>query len=217
MIAGAQTTATRPVRGREVGAQISGVFGTVFVWVNSEALPPVVRVPLVLIALVALVAILVLSVRSYRRQRVRGARASDEFDVAPEPAAEGSPAGRSPFGRAYWIVVGVEAVALFGGSRLVTELGYPELGVAWVAVVVGTHFFALARVFRLARFHLLGAIVTALGLAGFALRLLGLIDAIALVSGAASGFVLLAFGLWALAGKRGAASRLKQETAPAVN
>ena len=176
-----KTSRPTPVRGREVGAQIAGVFGMVFVAVNSTALAPPVRIPLLVAAGIGLATIVLLSIRSYRTQ----AR-----------AASSTPGG-SPFGRAYWLVVGIEAVALFGGSRALTSLGHPELGVAWVAFVVGTHFFALARIFRLARFNVLGAIITVFGVAGFGLRALGHVEPIAVVSGVLSGLTLLAFGLWA--------------------
>ncbi|TCP57290.1 hypothetical protein EV191_1011244 [Tamaricihabitans halophyticus] len=179
-----QRQATASVRGREVGAQIAGVFGLVFVAINSTALAGALRATLLVIAGLALAAILALSFRSYRQPRTDGAERS---------------ASGSPFGWKYWLIVAIEAVALFGGSRLISEMGYPELGIAWVAFIVGTHFFALAVIFRLARFHLLGAIVTVLGLAGFAIRALGHVEPIALVSGVLSGFTLLAFGLWAFA------------------
>ncbi|WP_166983050.1 hypothetical protein [Paramicrobacterium fandaimingii] len=193
------TTQAAPVQGRDIGSQISGVFGTVFVWVNSGGLPTAVRIACVLAACAAFVVILVLSLRSYRAQRLDAS-----------PAAEAGAGARSkgerqagPFTRAYWIIVFIEMIALFGGGRLITRVwGHSELGVAWVAFVVGTHFFALAHIFRLARFHLLGAIVTVLGLAGFALWLADALGAIAIVSGVASGFALLAFGLWAYAPKR---------------
>lgn len=92
----------------------------------------------------------------------------------------------------------MEAVALFGGARAVTALGFPQLGVAWVSFVVGTHFFALGRILRLARFHVLAVLVTLCGLAGFALAALGWSSVIAVVSGVVPGFVLLGFALRAL-------------------
>lgn len=187
-----------PVRGREVGSQIAGVFGALFVWINSAAIPAPTRAHLLAAAGAALAAIVVLSIRSYRQQ----AEASDDLTEHPDmPRTD----GRSPFSRRYWAIVAIEAIALFAGSRIITELGYPELGVAWVAVVVGTHFFALAAVFRLTRFHVLGVIVTALGLAGFALRALDQVDPIAIVSGVTAGFTLLGFGLRAFASTRRAA------------
>lgn len=188
-----------PVQGREIGSQISGVFGTVFVWVNSGGLPPAVQVPLVVAACAAFVVILVLSFRSYRAQR-QNAASSVKLGSGDSPRGASR---TSPFGRAYWVIVVIEVIALFGGGRIITGVwGQSELGVAWVAFVVGTHFFALGRIFRLARFHVLGAIVTLLGIAGFVLYPLGAYDAIAVVSGVASGFVLLAFALWSFAPDR---------------
>src|SRR5699024_7855092 len=69
--------------------------------------------------------------------------------------------------RAYWIIVAIDAIALFAGARLLSALGHPELVVAWVAVVVGTHFYALGRVFGLDRFHVLATVVTLCGIGGF--------------------------------------------------
>ncbi len=174
-----------PVRGREIGSLIAGIFGLVFVWINSATLILVVRVPLLAVAGAALAAILVLSHRSYRSLRATG------------PASGRS--GRGPaFGWKYWTVVAIEAVALFGGTRLITGFGYPELGVAWVSFVVGTHFFALGRIFRLSRFHVLAVLVTCCGVAGFGLAALGWTSAIAIVSGIVPGLILFGFALWAL-------------------
>lgn len=172
--------------GGVIGAQIGGVFGTMFVWINSAALALSARVPLLVIGGAALVAVIALSVRSLRRRT----------------GSVGTTIGSSPFGGKYWLIVGIEAVALVGGSQVLTCLGHPELGIAWVAVVVGTHFFALARVFRLARFHVLGGIIVTCGAAGFGLRWLGQVEPIAIVSGVLTGLVLLAFSLWAFAPMR---------------
>ncbi|WP_374945561.1 hypothetical protein [Agreia sp.] len=144
-----------------LGSQIAGVFGVVFVSVNSAALPAVARIALIAIAVAALVTIMILSVRGHRGR----AQPDDESSTVA-----GHQGDRSPFGWKYWLVVAIEAVALFGCSRILTGLGFPELGVAWVAVVVGTHLSALARIFGLARFHVLGAVLTACGVAGFLLR-----------------------------------------------
>lgn len=161
-----------------------------FVWINSAALTPSIRVPLLVIAGTSLVAVIALSIHSLRRRT----------------ASVTTTTGRSPLDWKYWLIVGIEAVALVGGSQVLTALGHPELGIAWVAVVVGTHFFALARVFRLARFHVLGAVITACGLAGFVIRWFGQIEPIAIASGVLTGFVLLAFSLWAFAPMRRPAS-----------
>lgn len=176
------TPTAGPARGREIGALIGGSGGMAFVVINSAGLPPVVHVPLLVIGAAAFVLVIGLSQRSYRRFRASAAMA------APDES-------RSPFSRRYWVVVAIEAVALFAGVRVVAALGYPQLGVSWVSFVVGTHFFALGRIFGLARFHVLAVCITLLGLAGFGLAALGWSSAIAVVSGVAPGFILLAFAL----------------------
>ena len=103
-----------------------------------------------------------------------------------------------PLGRAYWIIVLIEAVLLFAGTRLLAGLGHPELGVAWVAVVVGTHFYALGRVFGLDRFHVLATVVTLCGIGGFIAFFAAAPAFIPVVSGVIAGFVLLTFAMWAL-------------------
>ena len=181
-------TRTRPVAGREIGSVIGAVFGAVFVVVNSTGLTTPVRVSVVALALIALAAVLVSAFRSSRR------RAAADTAPAPAPARRGT-----PFGRTYWFVVAVEVVALVAGTQVLTRIGLPELGVAWVAVIVGLHFFALAGVFRLRRFHVIAVLLTLAGLAGFAARAMGSTDAVALFSGVGTGLLLLGFSLWALA------------------
>lgn len=188
MDAASDSKAAGLVEGREIGSLISGVFGFVFVWVNSAGLFPVVRASLLIIAGAALVAILVLSHRSYRRLH--------SADSAPTRT------DTPPVDWKYWTIVAIEAVVLFGGIHLITAFGYPQVGVAWVSFVVGTHFFALGRIFRLPRFHVLAVLVTCCGVAGFGLAALGSSSAIAVVSGIIPGFVLFGFALWALALKR---------------
>jgi hypothetical protein len=45
-------------------------------------------------------------------------------------------------------------------------LDAPQAGVAWVSLVVGVHFFALAVAFAEPFFHRLGGAITVCGLAG---------------------------------------------------
>lgn len=128
---------------------------------------------------------------------------STESTKTAEGQAAAGPRRTVPFGRSYWIIVGIEALALFGGTRVLSGLGHPELGVAWVAFVVGTHFYALGHVFRLDRFHILATVVTLCGIAGFIAFFASIPAFIPIFSGIVSGFVLLAFGLWALVAVHG--------------
>jgi hypothetical protein len=126
------------MHGREAGSLIAGLFGSVFVWVNSAALAPTVRIPLLAAVGVAVIAIVLLSVRSFQKQNRPNGNPGERPGSTQVRA-------KVPFGWKYWLVVGIEAIALFGGTRFITALGYPELGVAWVALIVGMHFFPLAH------------------------------------------------------------------------
>ncbi|MEU8244332.1 hypothetical protein AB0C07_39260 [Actinoplanes missouriensis] len=164
--------------GMVTGSLIAISFGTVFILVNSGGLPTpwplIIRVAGVLAAAVLLVAL-------FRKARI--------------PTNAGGPADINGFtDRRYWIIVAAEVVALFGGLFLINSVWErPELAIAWIATVVGVHFFALAWAWRLPLFHGLGAVMTVLGLAGFVIAASGGSEAtIALVAGVGSGVALLA-------------------------
>jgi hypothetical protein len=152
-------------------------FGTVFVLVNSAGLPApwplVIRVVGVLVAALLTVG-LVLAVP--KGSSVTRAPASGFVD------------------RRYWLVVALEAGALFGGLAVVNGvLHRTAVSVAWVALVVGAHFFGLARIWHMPLYHWLGAAMTVLGLAGFLIYVLGGSAAIVgLVAGVGSGVALYA-------------------------
>ncbi|MET7833686.1 hypothetical protein ABZS44_12725 [Micromonospora sediminicola] len=163
--------------GLVIGSLVAISFGTVFVLVNSGGLaapwPLVVRVTGLLVAALLLVGLF----RVARRET-----------PAPEREAAGF------MDRRYWLVVALEAVALFGGLSVINNvLDRPEVAVAWVAVVVGVHFFGLAAVWRMPRYHWLGAVMTALGIAGFLVHAFGGSAAtVALVAGVGCGAALFA-------------------------
>lgn len=121
------------------------------------------------------------------------------FTVSPtEREVPAATPHRTPFGWAYWCVVGVEVVALFVGSRLLSGPLHASNGaVAWVSLVVGTHFFALAVIFAQPFFHWLGAGITACGAIGVVLAITGVgTDIIGLIAGVIPGALLLGFGWW---------------------
>jgi len=160
-----------------VGSLVAISFGTVFVVVNSGDLarpwPVIIRVAGALVAAALLVS-LVFVTRS---------------------AAPVTPAPASGFvDRRYWLIVLAEAVALFGGLILINGvLHRSAVAVAWVALVVGVHFFGLARVWHMPHFTWLGAAITLLGLAGFLVYALGgPASAVGLVAGVGSGVALYA-------------------------
>ena len=167
--------------GQIVGSMIGASFGLIYVFVNSGALPAPARWTVCLVAAVVFVGVALQAVARVRRG----------------PAADG-PGPGNVFGKSYWLVVAIEVVALIGGARLLSgPLEMPEAGVAWVSIVVGVHFFALAVVFRQPFFHWLGALITACGAVGILLAVLGYgalpID---VAAGIIPGALLLAFGWW---------------------
>jgi hypothetical protein len=150
-------------------------FGAVFVLVNSAGLPApwptVIRVVGLLLA-----AMLVVGLAIVARK-------------AP-PSAQTQARGFA--GRRYRLVVAVEAVALFGGLAVINGvLHRTAVSVAWVALVVGVHFFGLARIWQMPLYHWLGAAMTVLGLAGFLIYAIGgTAGTVRLVAGVGSGAAL---------------------------
>lgn len=175
-----------PGTGAAIGSLIGTGFGLVFIEVNGAHLPgPAVGVTRIAGAVIAVVLIALIAAAS-RRSR------------AESPSGERA----SLVGRGYWITVMLEATALMAGLTVInTVLHHSQVAVAWVALVVGIHFFGLARAWRLPRFTVLGAAVALLGIAGFVLDASGGTAAlIALVSGIGSGlalFITVAAALWA--------------------
>ncbi|MGC4889025.1 hypothetical protein [Micromonospora sp. DT227] len=164
--------------GLVIGSLVAISFGTVFVMLNSGGLPA--PWPLVLrIAGLLVAALLLVGLFRVARQAPPGAQ-------GPEAAGF--------MDRRYWIVVALEAVALFGGLAVINNVfDRPAVSVAWVAVVVGVHFFGLAAVWRMPRYHWLGAVMTALGVAGFLAHALGATAAtVALIAGVGCGAALFA-------------------------
>lgn len=174
------TTASRISAGEAIGSIVAIVFGLVFVLVNSGGLASPWPVAIRVAGAVVAAGLFVLLAR---RGKPEGGAGTTFFD-------------RSQF---RWIVL-AEVVALFGGLFVINGvLGHGEAGVAWIAVVVGVHFLAMGRAFRLARFLTLGGVMTALGVAGFVLAFAGAGAAmIGLVSGVLSGVALFAVALYTL-------------------
>jgi hypothetical protein len=96
------------------------------------------------------------------------------------------------FHRRYWVVVAVEVVALLVGMVITHRvLDADRFTVAWIAVVVGVHFFGLGPAWRDRMLYLVGAVLALLGLAGFLIGAAGGSAAvIAVVSGVGSGAAL---------------------------
>ncbi|GAA2080396.1 hypothetical protein [Actinomadura alba] len=167
---------------RMTGMLIGATFGAVFVIVNAHRpLNGAVGAVLRALAILALVSVVGMWVLSIRRARATGA----------EP--EAVPGVTNMFSRAYWLIVAAEVVLLFGGIALLGAWDRPEeTNVAWVAVVVGVHFIALAPVWKHRGILLPGVILSLFGVAGLVLAATSAVEWVPLVSGVLSGVTLMA-------------------------
>lgn len=164
--------------GGRLAAALGALAGLVFVLVNAGGLEPpwpvVARVVGVVASLVVLAAVL-------------SGRGGAPAVHRPPPAAW----------RTYWFSVLGEVVALLAGTRLLDAAGRGDLGVAWVAVVVGVHFLPFARAFAAREYAALGWALVALGLLALVLGLAGAPSwVVPLVAGTGSGAALLVFAGW---------------------
>lgn len=163
----------------KLGSVVAATFGLVFVVVNGGPLPRRLSLGLGVGAAVALLGVLF----AVRRRPDCG------------PTTERPSAGLS---RGFWLVVAVEALAIVEGLALLRgPLHAAHAAVAWVSLVVGAHFFALAVLWKDVVFHWLGAGVSASGGLGLVLAAAGSGAApVDLVAGVLPGAILLGFGLW---------------------
>ncbi|MEV4454861.1 hypothetical protein [Microbispora sp. NPDC049633] len=157
------------------GLLVGAVFGAVFVIVNAQdPLHPVAVNLLKAAACLAAAGVLAMWFVAARRER----------------PAEGP--RRPMFGRGYLIVVAAEVVLLIGGIRVLAMLGRPEeTNVAWVALVVGVHFIALAPIWKEWAIAAPGVLLSVLGVVGLVLASTAAVTWVPLVSGVLSGLVLL--------------------------
>src|SRR5690606_10251421 len=71
---------------------------------------------------------------------------------------------RPMFGRGFWIVVAIEVIVGLAGVNIINNvLDHPEAGVAWIALIVGLHFIALASVWQQRSVGWLGFAITSVG------------------------------------------------------
>ena len=163
-----------------VGHVIGGSFGMAFIIANSAPMPIVIRV----IFVAGAVAIMALTLIAF------GRAAADRSLAQPTRTGE-------RFNRQYWVIVAIEVVALFGGMAALNQW-QPTAIVGWIALVVGLHFFWLARLWSSGarEISLVALGLTVLGAAGLTIAFTThSLDAVALISGVGSGVVLLASSL----------------------
>ncbi|MER6032190.1 hypothetical protein [Streptomyces sp. NPDC001851] len=158
----------------QINRVIGALFGLIFIEANAGALPSSAGIPLRVLAIGAFLVLLV---------ALRRGHLSTQTTHAPQQG----------FGRRYWAVVVIEAVAGLTGIVLINGLLQAPLAtLPWIAFVVGLHFFGLAAVWRMSALVWLGAAMSACGVAGLALAAWGSSAVIiAAVAGVAPGALLL--------------------------
>jgi hypothetical protein len=159
---------------RDATAGFAGaVFGLVFVLVNAGDLPSPFDLLVRVLGVAACVAVVLL---------LRRGGGTPLPDAGPRAL------------RIYAAAVAAELVALFGGTLLLSNTGHEELSLPWVVIVVGVHFVPLGWAFHARFFHVLAAVLVALGVAGAALAVADSDQAaVSFVSGVGAGATLLAF------------------------
>lgn len=176
------TTATgtsRPSLGALYGTSVATAFGLVFLLVNGAMLPRPGFVIVCVLAALALAAVVASVVRRFRG----GAGVGVEAGTPPQ--ARGF--------RLFWLALAGEIVALIVGLAVLRHVGLGDYGVAWVALVVGVHFFPLARQWNYGTYTVIAVVMSVLGLAGLGFMLAGVAPwVVAAVSGVGSGLTLLA-------------------------
>jgi hypothetical protein len=166
--------------GQRLGSLIGAMFGLIYVEANAGALPAPAALLVSIVGVMVFVGVMGVLVKGRR----------------PGPSSR-APA-REGFGRSYWLVVGVEVAAFVGGSAIIRgPLDLPRAVVAWISVVVGVHFFALAAIWRMSFFRRLGAAIALCGIAGLVAAGAGASNAVIATLGAViPGALLLAAGYW---------------------
>lgn len=168
---------------RLIGILVGATGGLVFVLANTHSpLDASVSVTLRILAVVGLTALVALSVFA-------GRRAGRQSSVTARRVAKDA---TSVFGRGFWLIVAGELALFQVGFQLLRVLGAPpQSRVGWIALVVGLHFVAFARLWRAPSIALLGSIVFGLGAAGLAMSDTSAVAWAPFVGGVLSGFVLL--------------------------
>ena len=174
---------------RFAGFFVASVFGLAFVLINSgPPLPPAVSLTLRTLAAVVAVAIVVLAVLAMRK----GSRENPE-ETRTSAGEPGEQPTTPRFGAFFGVVTLIEFALIIGGAITIGNLpAVPDqAGVAWVALIVGLHFFPLAWTWRQREILILAGYATALGATGLVMALSGHPDWVPLVSGVVTGAGML--------------------------
>ncbi|WP_381796912.1 DUF7010 family protein [Streptomyces niveus] len=141
------------LRGRATGAGVMAFFGLGWTACGVTAMP--------VTAGRAVFAVAVLASVTFAFLGARRSRAAANAPTDGDPTA----ATRKKVGVRFGLVVLAEWVAIFAIARLLVATDHTEAVPAFVAAVVGVHFFPLARLFGVRAYHLTGAAMCASALA----------------------------------------------------
>lgn len=176
---------------RFAGFFVAAVFGLAFVLFNSgPPLPPPVSVAVRALAVGVAVAIVVLALLGMRRQsRAEEAGTAGTSGTSGTSDNSGNSVEAPRFGVFFGVVTTIEVLLIIGGAQTISRLdGIPDqAGVAWVALVVGLHFFPLAWYWKQHEILYVAGYGTVLGGIGLTMALLGHPDWVPLVSGVLTG------------------------------
>jgi len=89
----------------------------------------------------------------------------------PPLTSEADLAEEKRIGKWFGIIFGAEGLGIFVGINIVVNLGYPDLVIPTIALVVGLHFFPLAKVFKRTIDYYLASWATLIAVLGFVFSL----------------------------------------------
>jgi len=89
----------------------------------------------------------------------------------PKLTSEADLAEEKREGKWFGIIFGAEGLGIFIGINIVINLGYPDLVIPTIALVVGLHFFPLAKVFKRTVDYYLATWATLIAILGFVFTL----------------------------------------------
>ena len=116
----------------------------------------------------------------------------------PKLTSEAEKAEGKKMGMWFGIIFGAEGLAIFVGINIVTNLGYPDLVIPTLALVVGLHFFPLAKIFKRTVDYYLATWSTLIALCGFlfTLRHIMPVNYVMAFVGAGIGIATTCYGIY---------------------
>jgi hypothetical protein len=98
---------------------------------------------------------------------INGVRLFNMAKHFPNLTTEADIAEEKRMGKWFGIIFGAEGLLIFIGINIVTNLGYPDLVIPTIALVVGLHFYPLGKVFKRSIDYYLATWSTVIAILGF--------------------------------------------------